>query len=146
MSGGATFNYDATGAGEELTVNLSDALDAARRLQGVRAVAILDVDSGIELARAGGTDGAFERARARRAAFKLLHENVEALEGTRVVREILYREADCYHLLHVLPEDPETHDSLCLHLTLDGDTQNLALILSRVSELVRALEEGNTGE
>ncbi len=120
---------------EAMSSNLEQSLQAAMTINGALAAALVDFNSGMCLAQAGGGMNLDLAAAGNTEVVRAKLKTMESLGLRRGLEDILITLVDQYHLIRLIP----THPGLFLYLVLDKAKGNLALARYKLSDIERGL-------
>lgn len=135
----------APNAGSDLTLthgapdmpsNLKQSIDVAMTINGAMAVALVDYNSGLCLAQAGGGMNLDLAAAGNTDVVRAKLKTVESLGLRSSIEDILITLGDQYHLIRLIP----THPGLFLYLVLDKSKGNLALARYKLMDIEHGLK------
>ncbi|MCF8204679.1 MAG: hypothetical protein K9J82_06375 [Methylotenera sp.] len=110
-------------------------MEAAMTINGALAAALVDLNSGMCLATAGGGLDLDLAAAGNTEVVRAKLKTVESLGLRRGIEDILITLVDQYHLIRLTP----THPGLFLYLVLDKAKGNLALARYKLSDIERSI-------
>ena len=118
-----------------MSSNLKQSMEAAMTINGALAAALVDLNSGMCLATAGGGMNLDLAAAGNTEVVRAKLKTVESLGLRRGIEDILITLVDQYHLIRLIP----THPGLFLYLVLDKAKGNLALARYKLGDIERAI-------
>lgn len=126
-----------TGESEPHVVNLQSILDAALALPGVQGGAIVDMETGLEMARRGLAESdSVSIMRARGAAIRNLLQSGIRFGTSPSARFMLLSRGNAYQVIFTVNQT-EGDEGLFVHLVLSPETRLIPAILAWVRDRAR---------
>jgi hypothetical protein len=116
--------------------NLSQSMQSIMSIEGAMAAALVDHQSGMCLAQAGGGMELELAAAGNTQVVKAKLQTMESLGLRKGIEDILITLGDQYHLIRLIPHSP----GLFLYLVLDKARGNLALARYKLTDIERSLK------
>jgi hypothetical protein len=119
-----------------MTSNLSQSMQSIMAIEGSIAAALVDHQSGMCLAQAGGGMDLELAAAGNTQVVRAKLKTMESLGLRKGIEDILITLGDQYHLIRLIPHSP----GLFLYLVLDKARGNLALARYKLTDIERSLK------